>query len=461
MNILLKRVVPYCRKESVLERTTFSQPIDLGHGLLLRQATWQDAEKLAAFNIRIHSDDPQDPEVWLGEWTKDLLRGDHPTTGPQDFTVVVDQEADEKMVSSVVLIPQTWRYEEIPFTVGRPELVGTDKDYRRRGLVRRQMNLAHARSQARGHLAQVITGIPYYYRRFGYEMALDLGGSRMFPYDRLRKLKSRADDNDLQVREATVADLTALQSLYARHCGASMVSRARDEKQWHYEMHDAHESSAYRRRFRLVETAAGEPRGYFEFTSWPGNLAVREIAAAPGASLRQVALQVVRYLKRVGTENEKADQETPTLLFALGVQHPAYRALVRELVPNREPYAWYLRVPNLPAFLTKIAPVLERRLAGSVVAGYTGALRLNCTEDHVQLNWKAGTLHSLERFEPKTFDDGNAFFPGLTFLQLLFGFRDLNQLHDAHPDAFGGDEETYVVLSALFPRKVSQPVGLG
>jgi predicted acetyltransferase len=79
------------------------------------------------------------------------------------------------------LIPQTWTYAGVPFGVGRPEAVGTDPDYRRRGLIRMQFEVLHGKSAAMGHLVQGITGIPWYYRQFGYEYALDLDGGRI-PY---------------------------------------------------------------------------------------------------------------------------------------------------------------------------------------------------------------------------------------------------------------------------------------
>ena len=83
-----------------------------------------------------------------------------------------------QIVSALCLIPQTWTYDRIVFGVGRPELVATDPRYRRRGLVRAQMDVVHEWSRERGHLVQAITGIPWYYRQFGYEMALALAGGR-------------------------------------------------------------------------------------------------------------------------------------------------------------------------------------------------------------------------------------------------------------------------------------------
>jgi hypothetical protein len=47
-------------------------------------------------------------------------------------------------------------------------------------LIRAIFELIHARSAAQGHLAQGITGIPYFFRQFGYEYALELrGGPRV------------------------------------------------------------------------------------------------------------------------------------------------------------------------------------------------------------------------------------------------------------------------------------------
>lgn len=104
-------------------RNSFGLPQNLGDSLVLRWATPADTEALASFNVHIHSDDLDDPEIWLARWTEDLMRGDHPTTRASDFTVVVDENAGGKIVSSLNLISQSWAYDGIPFGVGRPELV--------------------------------------------------------------------------------------------------------------------------------------------------------------------------------------------------------------------------------------------------------------------------------------------------------------------------------------------------
>jgi len=144
---------------------------DLGDGLVLRRATREDTEALVTFNARIHGNlEKEERDERVGAWTRDLMERPHPTFDVGDFTIVEDTRSAE-IVSSLNLISQTWTYGGIPFGVGRPELVGTHPDYRNRGLVRAQFETIHQWSAERGEKIQAITGIPYYYRLFGYEMA--------------------------------------------------------------------------------------------------------------------------------------------------------------------------------------------------------------------------------------------------------------------------------------------------
>src|SRR5439155_18076652 len=113
---------------------------DLGEGLILRQATVADTEALAATHGRPGT--PNEDNLHY-TWTRQLMSGRHPTTSAGDFTLVEDTRTGA-IVSSLVLIGQTWSYDGIEFGVGLPELVGTHPDYRRRGLVRAQFETVHA-----------------------------------------------------------------------------------------------------------------------------------------------------------------------------------------------------------------------------------------------------------------------------------------------------------------------------
>src|SRR5512147_1683119 len=184
---------------------------DLGDGLILRHGSPEDADALCAFNARIHGEDEEDGKR-VAAWTRDLIARPHPTLKPEDFTIV-EEAATGKIVSSLNLIPQTWSYEGIEFGMGRPELVGTLPEYRNRGLVRTQFEEIHKWSAERGHMVQGITGIPYYYRLFGYEMALDLAGRRFGYEPNVPKLKA-GESEPYRMRLAQETDLAFVASVY-------------------------------------------------------------------------------------------------------------------------------------------------------------------------------------------------------------------------------------------------------
>lgn len=442
--------------------TQFTLPKQLKDGLVLRWATVDDVEELSAFNVRNHSDNPEQPETWLGLWTKDLMRGDHPTTAASDFTIVVDENADGKIVSSMNLISQTWLYEELPIAVGRPELVATNPDYRRRGLIREQFAAIHAKSAERGELVQAITGIPWYYRQFGYGMALDLGGGRTFLWERPGNNKP-VEEEPYQVRPAVEADWPVLQTLYEAHNRGSLLWRARDEAMWRYEITVPNPASVYSRKFLLVETAASnQPIAYFEYKQWGVTYGIRELGVLPGHSWRAVGLFITRYLKKAADElMEKEEKRLLGVNFGLGQGHPIYEALGKQLEAQRRPYAWYIRVADLPAFLHHITPVLEKRLAESVLAGHSGTCRVNLYTQQITLVFDNGKLKEAGSYNAKWVEDGDIHLPGTAILHLIFGHATLDELTATHADCYAKNAEAAVLFHILFPKKPSWIVGLG
>lgn len=438
----------------------FGLPRMLADNLLLRWGKLEDAEELATFNVRIHSDNPAEPEQFLAYWTHDLMNGCHPTTQASDFTIVIDQNTG-KIASSVCLISQTWAYDGIEFGVGRPELVGTDTAYRRRGLVRAQMEAVHAKSAARGEMVQAITGIPWYYRQFDYEMGLDLGGSRQFFWQRKGNDKPVAKET-YTWRPAAVADIPILQTLYQANCARSRIVRIRDEALWRYELTEIHPDSEWRRNIQMIETLAGEAVAYVEYKLWGTGFAVRELGVLPGHSWRAVGLFIARALKSEADRlNENRAKPIDNISFGLGHDHPMYEALGRQLEHQIPAYAWYIRVPDLPGFLRHIAPVLEKRLADSVLAGHSGTVRLNFMHSQLTLAFADGKLKEIGTYEPNNTYDADALFPDLTFLQLLFGYRSLDELDHARADCGTENVETAVLLNILFPKQHSRVVALG
>jgi hypothetical protein len=433
---------------------------DLGSGLILRRATLADTEKLAEFNSKIHSDlGPETPDTRVGVWTRDLMTKAHPTFHLEDFTIVEDS-ADGKLVSSLNLISQTWSYGGIPFGVGRPELVGTLPEYRNCGLVRAQFDVIHQWSAERGEKVQAITGIPYYYRLFGYEMGLELHGGRAGFLPQVPTLKEGETEPYL-LRPAVEADLPFIAALYEQAGARYRIYARRDEALWRYELTSADPLNVNRMELRLIETTDGEPVGFIGHPNfvWGSMMVALLYEVKPGICWMGVTHSVIRYLAAVGeTLPPPIGKKEPFQAFGfwLGSEHPVYRLIPDRLPRQRPPYAFYVRVPDLPDFIRTISPVLEKRLVCSPIVGYTGELKITFYRGGLRLAFEKGKLTAAEPYKPDPVGHvGNAAFPELTFLQLLFGYRSLEELRYAFVDCWASGDEVNVLLNTLFPKQAS------
>lgn len=431
---------------------------DLGNDLIMRRATPDDADALSEFNANIHGVDEADRKG-VAAWTRDLLTRPHATFQPGEFTIV-EEATTGRIVSSLNLISQTWTYEGIEFGVGRPELVGTLPEFRSRGLVRAQFEVAHQWSAERCHLVQGITGIPYYYRQFGYEFALNLGGWRMGSL--VPKLKD-GEQEKFSVRPAEERDIPLLMSFYEQGCKRSMISAQWTAAHWHNNLFELSEENFHSFEYHIIERAdTHEPIGYYGQARSLGSSGVRSFhfELASGVSWLDVSPFVVRRMWDAGQKYaEKENRPCTTFSFLMGAEHPVYEALGNTLSRVSSPYSWYLRVPDLLGFLNHIKPVLEKRLARSIASGHSGEYLIGMYPKGIKLVLENGCI-TFDEWKPDHADHGNAGFPMLTFLQILFGYRGFEELKHAFPDCWWADETTRIIINTLFPKKNSNVYGI-
>jgi hypothetical protein len=438
------------------------EPRDLGDGLVMRHARAEDREPLAEFHASTLLD-PGDtvPDERMRVWMLDLMSGDHPTFRPGDFCLVEDTRVG-KIVSSVGLISQTWSYEGVEFAFGQPEIVSTDPEYRRRGLVRAQFEEVHRWSAERGELVQGITGIPWYYRQFGYEMALNLAGQRVGYKSDIPKLEASGEE-PYRIRPAAVEDVPFIMEMYARTTARSMIASVRSAANWRYDIEGRTENSAFSAQLEVIEMPRGEALGVLLHSRRLSEGAMRAYfyELREGVPFLAVTPSVMRFMGSLGEEiARQKDEEFSKLAFTLGETHPVYDTVSVRLPRARVLDAWYIRVPDLPAFLRHIAPALEKRLAESPQGGYTGELKLNFYRSGLIMRFERGSI-AAEGWKPDGVEDGDAAFPDLTFLQLLFGYRSLTELDQAFPDLSARNDEARALLPILFPRKDSNVLAGG
>jgi GNAT superfamily N-acetyltransferase len=436
---------------------------DLGGGLVLRHAAPADTEELATFNGLMHTGpNATEPDENIAEWTRDLMQKEHPTFRIEDFLLVEDTTKGT-IVSTSSLISQVWSYAGVPFKLGRPELVATHPDYRGRGLVRVQFEELHKWSAERGEIAQAITGIPFYYRQFGYEMTLLMPSRRIGYKTHIPPLGEGAPE-PYNIRSAGEGDIAFMVDLYDRAMKRYLVTVPRGEDIWRYEMLGTSAKSVAHKEYRVIETPEGEAVGFLAHAPWLWGpaLDVSMFEVKPGVSWAKVIPSVLRYLGRMGAEYTERDKKSEfgAYMFSLGESHPVYDAVASKL-PRRPPqYTYFMRVPDLGAFMRHIAPVLEDRLSGSSLAGYTGELKINFYRSTLRMAFEQGKLTVAEPYKPEHQEDGHSFFPGLTFLHVLFGHLELEEIERVYCDCYTHLDTERLLLKTLFPRQPSLAIAV-
>jgi hypothetical protein len=139
---------------------------------------------------------------------------------------VVTDTRTGQIVSCLHLVSQTWSYGGVAIPMGQPELIGTRTEHRGHGLVRTQFEIVHGWSAEQRHQLLAIAGIPWFYRQFGYEMAIERGGGPLVRLDALLPLP--APPPGWRVRAAGLGDIAFLTGAGAAAAARSLVSVPRD-----------------------------------------------------------------------------------------------------------------------------------------------------------------------------------------------------------------------------------------
>jgi len=407
----------------------------IGSGLVLKSvADEQDLEQVAAFNGVVHDEG-------VAAMTRALI-SHHPHTRPEHCLCVAD-ETTGQVVSSLCLIPWTWRYEEVELKAGEMGIVGTLETYRRRGFIRALVTRFDELLREGDYDLSPIQGIPYFYRQFGYEYAIPLeGGLRVEPH----LLSDAPPDKALRYtfRLATLDDLPALMRLYDDAVDDLSISAVRDEASWRY-LFGPSLGTEMAAETWLVLDEAGQPAGYFRIpqVGFGEGLIVNEVSRLS----RDTVLAVLRQLKALTVERRK-----PYIRLNVPANSSLATIARHRGAHDLGTYAWQIRLMNVGRLLQKLAPVLERRIAASPFADLTQNVCLNLYREAFDLRFEGGKLTAVDALGFS--DRAGIRIPPPLAAPLLLGYRSREELSRTHHDVSIWAEWRHLV-DVLFPKVAS------
>jgi len=427
----------------------------------LTDAPADHIEKLTTFYVETFKDAGDTEADTLGDWTMDLIER-NPSTTTDDFLYVYD-EAHDKIASALLLIPQTWMYGDVEIGVGRVEIVATDPDYRRRGLVGELMNRVHERSEQLGHLMQSITGIPYFYRQFGYAMTMDLGSSHYVSFSEIPPLK---DDESprFTLQLATEADIPALIQIDDAQSYHFLMRTKRTQADW--EMEFKHTKGVpYEVKIALIVNTDNQTCGYVVLGTFLSmrntSLYTRAFYLDAETSYIDIFNDVFRALPEFAKEH-MGFENVNRVSLPYGI-HPTLSLMLDRSIPRatRNPYKWYIRVGDVAKFILAIKHILEERIEHSGVHGYTGELKIGFYErHHLEINFENGKITNAEHVLSEKNQLTHANFPFNKFLDLLFAQESVMDLYNSLPDLWIGRNGA-ALLDVMFPKLPSSIYEIG
>lgn len=376
-------------------------------GLVLRTARPEDLPKIGA--LLADRGEPADA-------VDHRLVVEDPDAGWEACAVVVD---GDEVVSTATLLDETLVLDGVEIPASQVELVATDRAYEGRGLVRALMDWAHERSAARGRLVNVMLGIPYFYRRFGYTYAI--------PISATRPVTSRPDGDRHVLRQAGVEDIPAM-------------TRLQDAEQARADLRMPHSPALW----RWLVARDGS-------TEW-----LVERDGVPVATGRTTPPEEGVRLCEVAAVDEAAAHALLALTEAAEVTERPGSVAGAALEPFLGPAAeeansYYVRIGDPVALLERLRPVFGRRLAEGGFADRAGEAVVSFYRSHVRLPFEAGEVGPVVaggRMQAPGAAGGAGVAPDL-LASLLFGPHGIQGLAARFPDVYPGPNAD--LMRALFP----------
>jgi GNAT superfamily N-acetyltransferase len=382
--------------------------VTLPEGLVLRPAGAEDLMQAAALLAdRGEPADAVDVELVAASQGLDAI------------AVVVD---GDRVVSTATLLDEIVHLGGVAIPAGQIELVATDAAYEGRGLASALVGWAHERSRARGHLLQVMIGIPYFYRRFGYEYVQPM--PTWHPLVEVPR-----PDPDVTVRRASPADLGHLERLQSHAQADADLRMAHSSACWSWLL--AHEASEI-----WVADRGGPPVGVVR-TLPPG---AGSVAAELAAEDEPAALALLGHAARRGDR---------PLIVQRRRGLPA--AVTSHLAGQRDRAQWYYaRVADVAALLTHLAPVLQERLRAAGL-DRDQELLLSTYRQHWRLRVGPAGVEVVARggAEQAPVSKGGSGVPPDAIAALLLGARGAAGLEELLPDCLLGRQRE--LMTVLFP----------
>jgi len=408
--------------------------IKLDEQFSLRISTDSNEEffKILELNIAVH-----------GEEIKDYIERmykEHPKKKDILWFYIEDNSTGQ-IISLLTLMPLEWRFEGMILPVCEMGFVGTLKEYRRKGLIGKLNEFYEQVMGERGYLLSGLRGIPYYYRRFGYEFVLSLDERFSLSPNQIPSMEL----SHIDIRKASRKDLSYIENLYNSNSNSFLISNNFDTESFYFKfMNDSFDNnklSAY-----IIEEN-GKPEGYFLFGMSFDNKVYSIITP------QLPPPQMIKLLQYIN-EYSKNEKELNLNVAEFSEFGKYILSIGGKLQSN---YGWQIKVPDLKRFFESIRVVLENRIEKSKFNNLSKTVILSDYKQSIELIFNNGKIEAIKSESGYPDEEKcDVRIPGAMLLKLLLGDRTVEEINHIVKDA-RIKPSSKKLIEILFPKVNSIP----
>ncbi len=406
--------------------------------------TDEEQEQLIEFNVAIHGDED-------GESLRRMIEC-LPGFG-REMNYYIRESDSGKIVSSLNSIPSVWSYEGIPLRNLELGFVGTTEEYRRKGLVALLYQYFDRVLREGNYDISTIMGVPFFYRQFDYDFIIPLGRSVYIRPDQIPDTSVDDFPNlmSLKIRHATTDDIPHMIVLYEQFCDRLLISSNRSKLLW--EQQETNQKEYAQPFSTYVLEDAGGIVGYFRVTLRREkdaesihlvDILESSIRSYPGV------LRALVHVRDLAKDNDVCNIALP------GTQVCNMSQVGLDLGGQMSRgWRYQVRIPDVTNFLKKAAPILKKRLEGTMYEFLTREFAINTYRDCYVLRVVEGQITSVENIGFQGHDKHTEFRSmRQDFVRLLLGHNSVKELSEMNSD-FIVSGRIRGLVETLFPKKES------
>ena len=407
----------------------------IGDTLLLRVANdkIEELQRLLPFNITVHQEESLKRYIsclYLEHPKKDAI-----------FWIYIEENDTKKIVSSITLMPLEWTFNGILIPICEMGLVGTLPNYRNRGLIGVMNELYEEIMRQEGYFLSAIRGIPYYYRRFGYDFVLNLDERILLNKSQLPSRKIEK----IEFQKATKQDLSFIESIYNKEQEQSFISNRFNSNNFMCKFMNDEFDDNFLSTFLI--NIKGSQTSFFSIGMSYDNTAVSLIVPKVNEE------SMIKILQFVKTINQDSDQ----IVFHVNSDSKFGQFICSIRGKKDIGYGWQIKIPDIKEFLHAISPVLEQRIEKSSYNGLSQDIVISDYRESFTLSFKNGKIESIEVNKGYPLPEiCHVKIPGSALIKLLLSDKTFEEIKYIFKDSIlkPGSEG---LIKTLFPKKISMP----